>query len=133
MLSISDEGEKHLIELSKLAEKDPEFFKYLQENDQELLEFNLNEANDDDDEEMQDVDDVDDTMEEKVPALTKEILRKWQKAILDASDIGSIFCSNTERYALVPATFITSAPETAGRVPFGSTHERAKSGPSVDG
>ena len=37
--AVVDEGENHLAELSKLAEKDPEFFKYLQENDRELLEF----------------------------------------------------------------------------------------------
>lgn len=78
---MADEGEKHLIELSKLAEKDPEFYKYLQENDRELLNFNLHEAGD---EEMEDVEGFDEAMEEKIPSLTKEILQKWQRAILEA-------------------------------------------------
>ena len=46
-----DDGHTHLLELSKLAEKDPEFYKYLQENDRELLEFGV----EDDSEEMSDV------------------------------------------------------------------------------
>ena len=47
------------MELSKLAEKDPEFYKYLQENDRELLEFKLNDANaevDEDEEEEKESD-----------------------------------------------------------------------------
>ncbi|CAZ84505.1 unnamed protein product [Tuber melanosporum] len=35
----NDELETHRADLSALAEKDPEFFKYLQENDSELLDF----------------------------------------------------------------------------------------------
>ncbi|KAI8972566.1 Noc2-domain-containing protein [Trametes punicea] len=75
---LDDEGAAHLIELSKLAEKDPEFYKYLQENDRELLEFNPDDAN------MQDEDEDEQPMEEdKTPVLTKDILQRWQKALLD--------------------------------------------------
>lgn len=71
-------------ELSKLAEKDPEFYKYLQENDKELLQFEPEDAADDeDDEEEEDVE-----MEsETLPILTKDILRGWQKALLDVSPL----------------------------------------------
>lgn len=68
-----------------LAEKDPEFYKYLQENDKELLEFDPNamEAN-------EDVDDVEDEDEADVtPVLTKEILQVWQKAILEVCSMYS--------------------------------------------
>jgi len=72
-----DEGAAHLHELSKLAEKDPEFYKYLQEHDRELLEFNPDKLDEDtmmgdEDEEM-----------EQTPILTKEILKSWQKALLE--------------------------------------------------
>ncbi|KAG0636474.1 Noc2p family-domain-containing protein [Tuber brumale] len=41
-----DELETHRADLSALAEKDPEFFKYLQENDSELLDFTAAERDD---------------------------------------------------------------------------------------
>ena len=85
-----DEGEAHLMELSKLAEKDPEFFKYLQENDRELLEFSLNDAAAGDDEDMEG---EGPTEEVRTPVLTKEILQKWQKALLDVREpVISLFC-----------------------------------------
>ncbi|KAI0651305.1 Noc2-domain-containing protein [Trametes meyenii] len=78
---LEDEGEAHLMELSKLAEKDPEFYKYLQENDRELLEFNMNDARGGDDDEDEEEEEA--MEEDKTPVLTKEILQRWQKALLD--------------------------------------------------
>ncbi|KAL5478855.1 NOC2 [Sanghuangporus weigelae] len=80
---LEDEAAAHKLELEKLAKQDPEFFKYLQENDRELLDFDVME---DGDEEMDDDDAVegdDDDDEMKAPTLTKEILKRWQKAILE--------------------------------------------------
>lgn len=76
----SDEGQAHLLELSKLAEKDPEFYKYLQENDRELLEFNPDTGDNRGD--MSD-EDMNAEEEETTPTLTKEQLREWQKALLE--------------------------------------------------
>ena len=71
------------MELSKLAEKDPEFYKYLQENDRELLNFRLD-GGDAEDEEQGD----EDAMEEDVtPVLTKDVLQRWQKALLNVSTV----------------------------------------------
>lgn len=77
--STADEGATHMHELSKLAEKDPEFYKYLQQNDRELLEFDPEGAVDDEEDEEEDVE-----MEsETLPILTKDILRGWQRALLN--------------------------------------------------
>ena len=76
--SSSDEGVAHVHQLSKLAEKDPEFYKYLEENDKELLEFNPEDATEGENEEDVDMD------SESLPVLTKDILRGWQKTLLDA-------------------------------------------------
>ena len=70
---------RSLLQLSKLAEKDPEFYKYLQENDKELLEFDPDAVpdvalSDDGDIEMND--------EEKTPVSTKDHLKAWQKPLL---------------------------------------------------
>jgi hypothetical protein len=51
-LDYVDEGAVHMLELSKLAEKDPDFYKYLQEHDRDLLGFNV-----DDDDDVEDADD----------------------------------------------------------------------------
>jgi nucleolar complex protein 2 len=72
-----------MLELSELAEKDPEFYKYLQEHDRHLLDFNV-----DDDDDVDDVED-DDTGEadaSHVPVLTENILRTWQKSLLEVGD-----------------------------------------------
>ncbi|OBZ74646.1 hypothetical protein A0H81_05343, partial [Grifola frondosa] len=81
-----DDGEAHLMELSKLAEKDPEFYKYLQENDRELLEFNLDEDGDVVEEEHFE----DDMDEDKIPVLSKQILQKWQKALLEQRSLRAL-------------------------------------------
>lgn len=77
-----NEGVNHALELSKLKEKDPEFYKYLEENDRELLEFDPAQA-------MEGVDLSDEDMagqdsdEKTVPALTPQLLKSWQKALLE--------------------------------------------------
>jgi len=71
-------------ELSKLAEKDPEFFQFLQENDRELLNFNPD-ALSQDGEDDEDLDGDVGMDEDEVPVLTKEHLKSWQKALLQVS------------------------------------------------
>lgn len=84
-LNYVDEGATHMLELSKLAEKDPEFYKYLQEHDRDLLEFD---ADGDDD-----VGDADDDIGEpdasQLPILTANILRNWQKSLLEVGKSAS--------------------------------------------
>ena len=70
------------MELSKLAEKDPEFYKYLQENDQTLLKFDPNDGRDESDEDLEMEIGVPEA-EEQTPILTAETLKGWQKALLE--------------------------------------------------
>ncbi|KAI9139487.1 Noc2p family-domain-containing protein [Paraphysoderma sedebokerense] len=79
-LSLHEAASKHKAQLDKLKEKDPEFYQYLLENDQELLDFD-----DADFEEDQATEQADTTMEEDHSQkdedgekLTKEMLQEWE-------------------------------------------------------
>ncbi|KAG1744451.1 Noc2-domain-containing protein [Suillus lakei] len=84
---LEDQGTTHMLELAQLAEKDPEFYKYLQENDHELLEFTATQGGrdemEDEDDVMDEADDDDDEAGEEVPILTTDVLKTWQKALLE--------------------------------------------------
>ncbi|KAF8064186.1 Noc2-domain-containing protein [Lyophyllum atratum] len=86
---LEEDGEAHLEELSKLAEKDPEFYKYLQENDKELLNFDLNDATaveSDEDEEEAAEKDEDDEMQRSLRALRKLLIAFRAAAHLNEDD-----------------------------------------------
>lgn len=91
---------KHIEDLKALAEKDPEFFKYLQENDAELLDFEGKASADEEggeasesDSEDEDSEDEDDKKSKKgkgkekevkaAQELTKDVLKRWQKSMLE--------------------------------------------------
>lgn len=69
-----EDAEAHAQDLAQLAEKDPEFYKYLQENDQELLHFGQGEDEEEEDEEKDE--------EEDERLLTMDMLQQWQKSLL---------------------------------------------------
>jgi nucleolar complex protein 2 len=96
---VVDQGAAHMFELAQLAEKDPEFYKYLQENDRELLEFNAthgsNAKMDDEDDVMDEADDEEGegSEEDELPILTTDMLKTWQSALLEVSLFPSIIQS----------------------------------------
>ncbi|GAA5966728.1 hypothetical protein JCM21900_004773 [Sporobolomyces salmonicolor] len=100
----SDSSSKHMADLKSLAEKDPEFFKYLQENDAELLGFGDEEdldmpSEEDEDEDEDESEDEDEGAKKKSKKakgkekerenmskkniLTKELLKTWQATTLE--------------------------------------------------
>lgn len=90
-----DEGRDHAQDLAKLAERDPEFYKYLQENDQELLQFR-----DEDEEEQDDASEKEEDIrmtdeksnvkkgsESVAENVTIDMLKQWQKSILSTHSL----------------------------------------------
>ena len=70
-----EDAEAHAQDLAQLAEKDPEFYKYLQENDQELLHFGQGEEEEEEEEDEE-------NEEEDERLLTMDMLQQWQKSLL---------------------------------------------------
>ncbi|GAA5886454.1 hypothetical protein JCM6882_001643 [Rhodosporidiobolus microsporus] len=98
---------QHMSDLRALAEKDPDFFKYLQENDAELLDFDEDAVMggagaEEDSEDEEDEEDEEEggkkakgkgkerEKKRKERVLTKEILRGWQKSILETRSLRSL-------------------------------------------
>ena len=79
--------------MAKLAEKDPEFYKYLEENDKDLLDFGgsnpLDEIDDEEDEDAKGNEKVAEKSEiepEKI-ALSLKLVRKWKKQLHDSPNL----------------------------------------------
>jgi hypothetical protein len=126
--AVVDHGTSHMLELAQLAEKDPEFYKYLQENDRELLEFTAtqegrDEIDDDDEDDVMDGDDnEEEDMGEELPILTTSILKTWQKALLEVNYISFFHYTCTADLVAI-ASFTASPPQTARCISLRSAYE----------
>ena len=92
-----DELEAHQGTLSGLAEKDPEFFKYLKENDPELLDFSIAERDD-----LSSVDELSEGEAEtgkskkgkkganEASEVTKADVKKWTEALVEKKSLRTL-------------------------------------------
>jgi nucleolar complex protein 2 len=117
------------MDLAALQKNDPEFYKYLQENDQELLAFDASEAElssgeDEDEDGDEDGDAMDEDKEEEAPLLTTAILKEWQKSLIEVRHRPA----RSTRFKLTlghDSDPLPPRPPTAAYcIPFCSIHER---------
>jgi len=96
--SSGDDAKTHKEQLAALADKDPEFYKYLKENDSELLDFNedidlagLDLSEDDDEAETprkkRKGDDDDELSPTSKNEVTKEMVEKWRVSMSEKSSL----------------------------------------------
>ncbi|POY74728.1 hypothetical protein BMF94_2204 [Rhodotorula taiwanensis] len=115
-----------MVDMQALAEKDPAFYKFLQENDPDLLKFDADATGDVDTSDDEDEDEEEDTAatkkgkkakkgkdvkgKGKENVLTKEMLRGWQKEILETRSLRAF---RKLLIAFRSASSAGSDPETA--------------------
>ncbi|PUZ38456.1 hypothetical protein GQ55_9G197900 [Panicum hallii var. hallii] len=86
-----EEDEQHVAELKRLSEKDPEFYKYLEENDKGLLEFDDNEIKDAQETGISDNEEPvpKEELKQSVKPITMEMVDSWCAGVQNEK-IGSI-------------------------------------------
>lgn len=78
-LDVPDDEDAHVQDLARLRERDPEFFRYLQENDRDLLDFGKGDA-----------DEAPEDAEDAVETVTPQMLVSWQRALLKHNSLRAL-------------------------------------------
>ncbi|RKP09022.1 Noc2p family-domain-containing protein [Thamnocephalis sphaerospora] len=119
-------AEKHKKDLAKLKEQDPEFFRYLEDNDKQLLKFDVSESEEEEEEDdEEDEDDAEDAaagsddeqeMEEDGgygQEVTKAVLAKWENAIIKEHSVRA-----GKQLAIAFRSAVLAGQEGADEMPY---------------
>ncbi|KAK4045973.1 Nucleolar Complex 2 protein [Microbotryomycetes sp. JL201] len=96
---------QHMADLKALADKDPEFFKYLQENDAELLDFDDAHKGSDYADEDEDNDDAEDSEDDEEDAPTSKAAKGKQRAVQDQPVLTTQVLRSMQRTVLETRSF----------------------------